>query len=293
MNRLIVGCGYLGRRAARLWTQQGDQVFATTRSETRAAEFAGEGWRPLVADITEADSIASALAALPPLDTVLFAVGYDRASGRSIHEVYVAGLDKTLDALAPHLTSLRSLVYISSTGVYGQTDGSWVAEQDRCEPTREGGRACLAAEQRLARAPWDRLSIVLRCAGLYGPERIPHRDLLLAGRPLQVPADGYLNLVHIDDAARIATLAADRLAPPQTLNVSDGQPVPRVEYYTTLARLLNAPPPRFAERAAESAASARAAADKRVSNERLREVLAYDWLYPHHEAGLAQCLSAR
>ncbi|MFO0906057.1 MAG: NAD-dependent epimerase/dehydratase family protein [Pirellulales bacterium] len=293
MNRLIVGCGYLGRRAARLWTQRGDQVFAVTRSEARAAEFVDEGWRPLVADITEADAIAGALASLPPLDTVLFAVGYDRAAGRSIHEVYVAGLDKTLHALAPHLSSLRSLVYVSSTGVYGQTDGNWVTEQDRCEPTRDGGRACLEAEQRLATAPWDRWSIVLRCAGLYGPDRIPQRDALLAGRPLHVPADGYLNLVHIDDAARIATLAADQFAPPLTLNVSDGRPVLRAEYYATLARLLNAPPPRFAEPAAESAAGARAAADKRVSNERLRELLAYDWLYPDHAAGLAQCLSAR
>lgn len=297
MNRLIVGCGYLGRRVAKRWTAQGDRVYAVTRNASNATEFAAEGWQPLVADITQAESIAQALASLPPLDTVLFAVGYDRGSGRSIHEVYVAGLDKTLIALAPHLNTLRSLVYISSTGVYGQTDGTWVTEDDRCSPTREGGVACLEAERLLAEEPWRTKTIILRCAGLYGPGRIPQREPLLAGQPLNVPSAGYLNLIHVDDAAQIAVLAADKLPPPQLLNVSDGHPVARADYYATLARLLNAPPPRFVSSepagvAPTGPAARAAAADKRVSNSRLCERLSISWLYPDHVAGLAHCLAA-
>lgn len=305
MHRLVFGCGYLGSRVARLWADQGDSVTVVTRSTERAQKFAELGWKPVVADISAEPAMHAALAGLAPPDSVLFAVGYDRASGRSIHDVYVEGLCHVLRALEDYTHSIRSFLYISSTGVYGQVAGEWVDEASDCRPTREGGVACLAAERLLQGSHFGDRSLILRCAGLYGPGRLPYLRQLAAGEPLAVPAEGFLNLIHIDDAARIAVLADQQLPPPELLNVSDGQPVPRRDYYATLAQLLDAPPPKFqtvesprptelsvtAESSGADRRAARASADKRVDNARLQRRLSPSLLYPNHVAGLAQVVA--
>ena len=100
------------------------------------------------------------------------------------------------------LTPDPLLLYISSTGVYGDADGEWVDETTPCRPAREGGKACLAAEQVLAEHPLGKRSVVLRPAGIYGPDRIIRAEALRRGEPIDAPADGYLNLIHVDDLDR-------------------------------------------------------------------------------------------
>lgn len=286
-TRLVIGCGYLGQRVARLWREQGDSVFAVTRSADRAFEFQGQGWSPLVADILDSSSISAAIAAIPPPESVLFAVGYDRGAAASIRQVYVEGLRHCCDALLDRVSLLRSFVYISSTGVYGRIDGDWVDESSPCDPTREGGRACLEAEQLLRGGPLGMRTIILRCAGLYGPGRTPMAASIRAGEPIAAPADGYLNLIHIDDAAEIAAWAADNQPPPELFNVADGHPVIRRQYYEELARILNAPPPVFAAPSSDSPAATRAAGgDKRVRCDRLLTRLPGPLRYPSYREGL-------
>ena len=96
MARLIVGCGYLGRREAKLWAAEGDTVHVLTRSQDRALQLQAEGYRPLIGDVTD----PSTLMALPQVDTVLWAVGHDRQSGKSIFEVYADGFRNLLASLA-------------------------------------------------------------------------------------------------------------------------------------------------------------------------------------------------
>ncbi len=180
MAKLIVGCGYLGSRVARRWRDAGDEVFVVTRSDEHARRFAEQGLRPIVADVLRAET----LVALPAADTVLYAVGYDRTAGASIHDVYVSGLQAVLNAL-PERTG--RFLYASSSGVYGQSQGESVDENSPTTPTREGGRACLAAEQALAAHPFGPRAIVLRFAGLYGPGRIPQAGAIRHGQPVASP----------------------------------------------------------------------------------------------------------
>lgn len=291
--KLIFGCGYLGSRVARRRRESGEPVTIVTRSEAKAESLRAEGFAAIVADVNDAATLRS----LPAAETVLFAVGYDRKSAatRSIHDVYAGGLSNVLDALrssplAPRPSPL--VLYISSTGVYGDAEGDWVDESTECRPLREGGRACLAAEQVLANHPLGARSVVLRPAGIYGPDRIPRADALRRGDPIDAPADGFLNLIHVDDLAQIV-LDVDRLALaekiplPRTFNVADGHPVLRREYYAELARLLGAPSPNFATPAADGAASLRAAADKRIDARRLRHEVAPTFAYPSYREGLA------
>src|SRR5262245_14862435 len=209
MARLIFGCGYLGLHVARSWLAAGQRVFAVTRTAERAAQLATSGIEPLVADIT-----ADAQLQLPQeVRTVLFAVGHDRGSQQSIHQVYVGGLAKALGGLPE---AVRKVIYISTTGVYGQVTGDDVDEDSPCHPTREGGKASLAAEQLLQASRFSSRAIILRLAGIYGPGRIPRSGDLLAGRPIDAPSQGWLNLIHVEDVARIVLLADERAAPPRT-----------------------------------------------------------------------------
>lgn len=286
MSKLIFGCGYLGSRVARRWRAAGEEVFVVTRSPERAETFKAEGYRPLVADVTEPRSLAG----LPEAKTVLFAVGMDRSSSKTIDDVYVQGLAGALAALP---TSVERFIYVSSTGVYGPRAGDWVDEATPCEPAREGGRASLAAEARLRADRLGERAIVLRMAGLYGPGRVPLAEKLRAGEPIPAPAEGHLNLIHVEDAAEVVLAAERRARPPRVYCVSDGHPTARREYYAELARLLSAPPPRFVAPDADSPAARRAAADKRVSNRRMLDELKPRLLYPTFREGLAAIVAGR
>ncbi|MGI9458065.1 MAG: SDR family oxidoreductase [Aeoliella sp.] len=286
MKTLIFGCGYLGSRVAHLWRQTGDDVAAVTRSEKRAAEFTDNGWRATVADISNPASLVS----LPEVDTVLIAVGYDRSSDQSIEKVYAGGARNVLAALSG---SVRRLIYISSTGVYGDAAGAWIDEQTLPEPDRAGGAASLAAEEAIRASNFADRSVILRLAGIYGPDRLPYLEQLKAGEPIEAQQSGHLNLIHVDDAARIVHRVA---APnfnvdlPLTYCVSDGNPVVRAEFYQEVARRLGAPPPRFVQPPSDSPRAARAVSDKLVSNRRLLEELPIELRYPSYREGLADVL---
>jgi nucleoside-diphosphate-sugar epimerase len=285
MPKLIFGCGYLGSRVARRWLDAGEEVAIVTRSRERAAELSAAGYQAIVADVLRPATLAD----LPSADTVLFAVGYDRASGAAIHDVYVGGLHAVLGALP---TSTGKFLYISSTGVYGSAGGHWVDEETPCDPQRPGGRACLEAEQLLAAHALGKRAIVLRMAGIYGPGRLPNAADIRAERPIAAPEHGALNLIHVDDAAAVVVAAGLRGAPPRCYTVSDGHPAERRAYYEELARLLHAPPPTFAVPSADSPAAARAAADKRVKNTRLLAELQVTLAYPSYREGLAAIVAA-
>ena len=81
----------------------------------------------------------------------------------------------------PLPSSAERIIFISSTGVYGQDDGSWVDEDSPCRPTHDSGRALLAAEEVLHDHPLGSRGIVLRLAGIYGPGRLPRRRRFVAG----------------------------------------------------------------------------------------------------------------
>ena len=233
-TRLIFGCGYLGRRVAARWREAGDRVIAATRSPATAERFASEGLESLVADVTRPETLVD----LPAVDTVLFAVGYDRSAAASIHEAYAGGVRNVLAALP---RDAGRFLYVSTTGVYGDAGGAWVDESTPTAPSRDGGKASLAAEEALASSPWAGRSVSLRLAGIYGPDRLPYLAKLRAGEPIEAPQTGWLNLIYVDDAATAVLAAAEASDPPGVVCVSDGAPTQRGDYYAEVARLIGGP----------------------------------------------------
>lgn len=280
MKKLVFGCGYLGARVADAWLERGEEVLAVTRSASRAEQLKARGMQPVVADITT----GTGLAEIDGVGTVLFAVGFDRASGQKIHDVYVNGLRNALEHLPD---SIERFIYISSTGVYSQNDGEWIDEASVCRPQREGGQACFAAEQLLGESRFADRVIILRLAGIYGVGRLPKLQDIAAGRAIESAPDGYLNLIHVDDAVRAILAADERGMPPELLLVSDGEPVLRGDFYRELAKLIGSPEPRFAQPSESSNAGQRATTDKRISNRRMQDRLAFELRYPSYREGLA------
>ncbi|QGJ72298.1 Nucleoside-diphosphate-sugar epimerase [Planctomycetales bacterium 10988] len=282
MSKLICGCGYLGTRVAALWKQQGQHVYVLTRSREHAEQFAAQGLSPINGDVTEPETLKE-LENLE-IDTVLYAIGLDRRAGKPMSEVYVDGLKHVLKRLPK---SLSRFIYISSTGVYGGLDGEWMDEDSPCEPERENGKICLEAEDLLTSHPeFGSKSILLRLAGIYGPGRVPYRQQLINGEPIAVPGSGYLNLIHVEDAARVVLQAEAQAPLPRLYTVSDGNPPQRKDYYEEAAKLLEAPEPLFEAPPADSPVAQRARSNKRIRNVRLVEELNPEFQFPTYREGL-------
>jgi len=267
---LVIGCGYLGRRVAKTWLAEGRTVAALTRN--RAEALAADGIAPVPGDVLDPASLQH----LPRARTILYAVGMDRSAGRSMREVYVDGLRNVLAAVSPD----AKFIDVSSTGVYGQTDGCEVNEDSATEPMEESGRVVLEAERTLRELRPG--AIILRFAGIYGPQRLLRRDALVKGEPFVGDAEKWLNLIHVSDGVRAVHAAENRGTPGRTYLIADGTPVTRRDYYSHLAELLGAPLARF-----EQSPLPRAEPNRRISIGRAQSELGFVPEYPNYREGLA------
>lgn len=303
---LIFGYGYLGRRVAKLAINRGDSVFATTRNPAKSAAIAAAGLQPVLCDWTDRCGLMRSISALGPLDRVLVAVAFDRQSNVDRYVAMVGGLANLLDALSQTESrgaTSTSLCYISTTGVYHQTGGVWVDERSPTHPTRDGGKAHLRAESLLRNHVAnhdDGTGIVhrtLRLSGIYGPGRVPRAADVREGRPIASPQNGYLNLIHVDDAAT-AVMSAWDLPPDhhagfpdrRTYLISDDEPVVRRNFYQQIADHYGAPAPKFCDPAEDASVRFRSETNKRVWNRKMKQELGLRLKFPTYREGLLDVL---
>ncbi|QEL15764.1 SDR family oxidoreductase [Limnoglobus roseus] len=270
---LVIGCGYLGRRVATAWRAAGRRVTALTRH--RADELARDGFEPIVGDVLDPASLSR----LPPAGAILYAVGFDRESGRSMREVYVEGLANALQAVRCN----GPFLFVSSTSVYGHTRGEWVTEDSPTEPLESSGRVVLEAEQTARRLRPD--AIILRFAGIYGPNRVLRRQALIKGEPLIGDADKWLNLIHVDDGVSAVLAAEQHGRPGELYQIADDEPVRRRDFYTLSAQLLGSPPAAF-----QPSPTPAVEANRRVSNAKARAELEFAPRHPSYREGLRASL---
>lgn len=261
----VVGPGWLGGELARALVADGATVWTIRRG---APTTVIDGTTPLTGDIRtvgdRADSSWST--ALPSqLDHVVATIAPGRQVSDTHASVYPAAVRGAL-ALAER-TGARSVVYTSSTGVYGQRDGRWVRESDPLEARDERQGALIAAELMLQQSTSPCARTILRPAGLYGPGRDP-APRYRASTPIG-DADGWTNFSWRDDV--VAAICHLLVTPPApgacaVFNCTDNTPLRA----STIARALGAPAP-----LAESApTSSLARSNQRVDS---RALLATGW----------------
>ena len=284
MNRLVFGCGYLGQRAAKRWVDSGDRVFGVTRDPQRAEELRAMKMIPVVADVTQPDTLNE----LPAADTVLVAIGMDRSAYSDIRVVYVDGLRNVIQHLP---VQTGHLIYISSTGVYGDFGGAWIDENAPTQPTREGGKACLEAETLIAASRFADRATILRFAGIYGPGRVPTRDLIVSRQWKKLSSDGYLNLIQVDDGARIIETISNQQPVNETFLVSDGNPPLRRDYYKFIAEYFGVNEIPW-EQSDVGLENVRGGNNKRISNKKLVGQFGITFEFPDYQTGLLHALGA-
>jgi nucleoside-diphosphate-sugar epimerase len=241
---LIVGCGDVGMRLLPLVARR-FRVFAVTSRPERAPELRAAGAVPVVADLDRPRTLA-------------------RLSGLARWVVHLAPppAQGDLDLRTRNLTAIlpegARVVYISTTGVYGDRGGALTPESTPAAPRNARARRRVDAERVLrawALASRGRVAI-LRAPGIYARERLP-LERLQRGTPALNPQDDvYTNHIHADDLARLAALALFRGLPGRAYNASDDTRLKMGEYFDAVADAFGMPrPPRLARAELEQAVS--------------------------------------
>lgn len=286
MRVAILGCGYVGLELGRQLLARGHDVVGVRRSAEGVAAIEDAGFDGVRADVTDPDELSK----VPDADALVFAASSGGRGADAAREVYVEGLRTAIDHFGERERPPDRLVYTSSTGVYGDHGGEWVDEGTPIEPTTEKTRVLAEAERVALESPID--GTVARFSGLYGPERY-RLERYLEG-PI---TEGYLNMVHRDDAAgAVRFLLEEDLARCETVLVSDDEPAEKWAFADWLAEQcgVEAPPKRTKEeRLGEDdlseAARRRILTSKRCSNAKLRE-LGYDLAYPTFREGYREAV---
>lgn len=253
----------------------------------RRPEGLPDGLLPLAADLADPASLAG----LPEsLDWVVYAASADGFDDDAYRAAYVDGPRNLLAALVGQGQRPRRLLFVSSTGVYGQQDGEWVDETSPTEPVGFSGRRLLEGEALVGAAPFP--TVVLRLAGIYGPGRTMLLDRVVAGEATCVEAPPqYSNLIHRDDCAgAIAHLLALNAAGPLYLG-ADHEPAERCALLRWLAAAAGAPAPQVLPSGSSRTRRARRG-NKRCRNTRLLES-GYRFRYPSFREGFGELAESK
>jgi nucleoside-diphosphate-sugar epimerase len=284
---LIVGCGYTGSRLAGQLRDRW-RLSATARSATTAAALRAAGIAVVNADL-DAPLLPGSLAPAtrhcaiaylaPPPDT-----------GTTDPR-----LENFLQAVDPARPSV--VLYMSTTGVYGDTRGDTVTEESPLMPASDRARRRVAAETAVQAWCSERhvRCVILRVPGIYGPGRLP-MDRLRRGEPALRPGDaGPGNRIHVDDLVEACVAALERRVS-GAFNVTDGNPATTTEFLQRTAAIAGLPaPPLVALVDAPGRISAGMLAflreSRRVDNRRMREELGVEPRYANLDEGIAASLA--
>lgn len=288
MRVLIVGCGYVGLPLGAELARQGHEVFGLRRSSSTDAALKAAGLTPLHADITQPATVAT----LPrEFDWVVNCVASGGGGVDEYRQLYLQGMRNLIAWLVPNTQrsndALPRFVYTSSTGVYGQNDGSLVDETNPTEPASETAKVLVETEKVLLAAGHEQNfpAMILRAAGIYGPERGYLLKQFLRGEArIEGAGTRTLNMIHREDLIRAIIAALERGRGGEIYNAVDDEPVSQIAFFQWLAKKLNKPLPPAAPEDA-TAPRKRGLTNKRISNQKLKTELGFTFTHPDYRCG--------
>ena len=280
---LIVGSGDVARRTLPHLLGR-YRVFALLRDASQAPFWRSEGVRPLIADL-DRPSTLKRLSGLA--DIVLhFAPPPERG-------VEDSRTRRLLASLCRGKSLPQRLVYISTSGVYGDCGGELVAETRPVRPVTARARRRVDAERRLRRFGCEGRTrvTILRAPGIYAADRLPVERLQKGTPVLRVEDDVFTNHIHADDLARLTCAALRRGRPNRIYNACDDSHMKMGDYFDRVADLFGlARPPRIARSEAVKAISpvqlSFMSESRRLDNRRLHRELRVGLRYPHVIEGI-------
>lgn len=282
---LIVGCGDIGMRLLPLLLPK-FRVFALTSHPARCDVLRAAGAIPIVADLDQPDSLAR----LRGLAKIVIHLAPSKSEGV---------IDRRTRQLIAILPDAAKVVYVSTSGVYGDCGGAEIDETRPVRPYNARAKRRVDAEQvlrRWARRASGHLSI-LRVPGIYAGDRLPIERLERKSPALIPEEDVYTNHIHADDLARIVSLTVFRGLPNRVYNTVDNSDMKMADYFDAVAdaRGMDRPPrmPRVELKEVVSPMLLSFMSEsRRLSNTRLRYELGIRLQYPTVADGLKNNSSA-
>lgn len=281
MKVLIAGCGYVGIPLATELIKAGHEVYAFNRTNALQVEIEKAGIHFLTADV----SVRGSLDGLPaPFDWIVDMVSAGGGGAAEYRKTYLEGARNFIDWLKP--SPPRKFVFIGSTAVYGQNDGSQVKEESPTDPAQETARILVETEHALMEAFQNQKfpSIVLRVAGIYGPDRgYWLRQFLQNEAVIEGHGDRFSNMIHRDDLVQAILGALKSGRPGEVYNVVDDEPVSQLHLFRWLSDATGKPMPPYAT---PEQSRSRNSTHKRVLNRRLKMELGVQLKYPNFRQGM-------
>ncbi|MFN3750995.1 MAG: NAD-dependent epimerase/dehydratase family protein [Thiobacillus sp.] len=284
---LIVGFGDVAERLVRRYAGQADFVGLIRRRE-RAAALRALGVTPLVADLDDPASLKR----LPRVDGVFhFAPPPNAGTSdpRTAHLLHALGRRRP-----------GALVYISTSGVYGDCAGEWVAETRPVAPV--SGRAVRRVDAERQLRLWgetQRVQVtILRAPGIYAADRLPLERIKRGTPALIAEDDSYTNHIHADDLARLAWAALFRGRGQRIYHAVDARPLKMGDWFDSCADAFDLPrPPRVdrdeAEKVLSEALLSFLRESRQLSNARTARELRLKYRYPTSDDLLREIRQAR
>ena len=287
---LIVGSGDVARRIlVRLARHY--RVFAMLRDASRAPVWRAAGAQPMLADLDDRASLQR----LAGLADYVLHLAPPPSEGRRDRRTR-----NLLAALGKSRSLPRRLVYVSTTGVYGDCGGAYVDETRRinAESPRAGRRV---DAERCLRAWGRRTGVVvtiLRAPGIYAADRLP-TERLRKGLPALIDADDvFTNHIHADDLAAACVAALRYGRGNRAYNLVDDSDLKMAEYFDRVAAAFELPsPPRISRAEGEQRLSPMQMSfmreSRRIGNRRLKNELKLRLAYPTVDDGIRAALERK
>jgi nucleoside-diphosphate-sugar epimerase len=280
---LIVGCGDIALRVAKLMAGK-YPLYALLRSPARAAELRAAGIVPLHGDL---DNRASLQRLTGLAHTVLHFAPPPTAEASTGSPVHIDTRTRHLLAALSQGRLPRHLIYISTSGVYGDCGGAVVEETRPLNAQSARAQLRVSAEQQLR--SWARRNgvqtSVLRVPGIYAAERLPLERIRKGTAAIVDAEDGYTNHIHADDLARCVLAALKHGTANRIYHTVDDSGMKMGEYFDTVADAFNLPhPPRVTRAEAQRVLSPMLLSftneSRRLSNRRMKQELHMQLRYP-------------
>ncbi len=283
---LIIGCGDVGQRVVRV--QRHVRVVALTSSPDRVMALRAQGVTPVVGNL----DVPASLQRLAGWATRVLHLAPPPLQG------YTDPRTLALTRMLMRRSAPLSVVYGSTSGVYGDCAGAWVNENRMVKPITPRAQRRVDAEARVRHLGCLRSSpvrvSVLRIPGIYAPDReggTPRERLLRGTLVLAQADDVFTNHIHADDLARACQLALWRGKPQRVYNVNDDSQMRMGDYFDMAAGLYAlAKPPRISRAQAQTELPAMQLSfmseSRRMVNTRMKRELRLQLRYADVKDGL-------
>ncbi len=197
------------------------------------------------------------------------------------------------EEIARRASQFKWVGYLSTTAVYGDHQGDWVDETTPATPTAQRGTWRVQAEVQWQSIP-GLPTHIFRLAGIYGPGRGPFSKLKRVGMRRIIKPGQVFSRIHVADIAQVLAASMSAPNPGAIYNVCDDEPVPPQDVIAYAAELQGLPlPPEVPFDEADMTPMARSFynENKRVRNDRIKDELGVNLMYPNYRVGLQSLMS--